>query len=50
MGIRQKLAVGLAIASKALAEDQSKEKFQVQVDQARRNLANWITPKGKLIR
>jgi len=50
MGMRQKLAVGLAVASKALAEDQSKEKFQVQVDQARYKLANWIAPKGKLIR
>ena len=50
MGIRQKLAVGLAVASKALAEDQSKEKFQVQMDQARYKLANRIAPKGKLIR
>lgn len=50
MGIRQKLAVGLAVASKALAEDQSKEKLQVQIDQARYKLADWIAPKGKLIR
>lgn len=50
MGIRQKLAISMAMAAKALAEDQSKEKFQVQMDQARYKLANWIAPKGKLIR
>ena len=50
MGIRQKLALSLAIASKAIAEDQSKEKLQVQMDQARHKLANWIAPKAKLIR
>lgn len=50
MGIRQKLALSLAMAAQALSEDQSKEKLQVQIDQARYKLANWIAPKGKLIR
>jgi len=50
MGMRQKLALSMAMAAKALAEDQSKERLQVQMDQARYKLANWIAPKGKLIR
>jgi hypothetical protein len=48
MGMRQKLALSMAMAAKALAEDQSKEKFQVFLDGQRYKLANWIAPKGKL--
>jgi len=45
MAIRQFIAGQLAVAAKAVANDRSKEKTAVVINQGRRKLAEWIKPK-----
>jgi hypothetical protein len=44
MAIRQVIADRLAAASKAVANDKSKEKLQASITIGRRKLADWIRP------
>ena len=44
MAIRQTIADKLAAASKAVANDKSKEKLQASITIGRRKLADWIRP------
>jgi hypothetical protein len=44
MAIRQSIANQLAAASKAVANDKSKEKLQASITIGRRKLADWIRP------
>ena len=46
MSIRKSLAAGLIVAANAVAKDQSKEKAQKWVRDARIKLAKAIEPKG----
>ena len=50
MAIRQTIADKLAAASKAVANDKSKEKFGAAIVDGRRKLANWIAPKSSVSR